>query len=415
MVVTTVIRSTPTSTGVVKGSSKGFFENTGAVAGTFSVVGLVGLGILIFIITTVIRRRRAEKFDEDVALAAAEAAATAHNPDFDDYGYSSSGHNVAGYGYADTYAQEPAKFPPTREAYGMSEVGVTAYADTDNYTVGTGGGPGAAGIGAGVLYRSKSGKNQPDPYHAYAAHNDPTAPQNPANLRHRSTTQGQWEDPSLVGGGYDLARGISQSRPAAGVSRQKSVQSNPATSLSSHYSTDPLTHDPYTQPPPIPESYLDRYRAGTDPENYDAQARPLSMASTADPYGGVVPGKPSAQQPGSADDLLNPFDGQPETDRRLSDGSHYSEGSQPHFANEEPRMSLRDDEDYGAGRRVLKVCLSMCQTFPSIQPHIFSCSGGQRINWHRYDCVDTSAPVHPTLTVHLVHHCRYHCCFFYVY
>ena len=379
MVVTTVVRSTPTSTGVVKGNSKGFFDNTGAVAGTFSVVGLVGLGILIFIITTVIRRRRAEKFDEDVALAAAEAAATAHNPDFDDYGYSSSSHNAGGYGYADTYHQDPVTFPPARETYGMSEVGATTYANTDNYTVGTGGGPGAAGIGAGVLYRSKSGKNQPDPYHAYAVHNDPTAPQNPANLRHRTPAQGQWEDPSLVGGGYDVARSISKSRTAAGVSRQKSVQStNPDPSLSSHYSTEPLTHDPYSQPPPIPESYLDRYRAGVDSENHETQARPLSLASTADPYGGVVPGKPLVQQtpfpqqPGNPDDLLNPFDGRLESDRRLSDASHYSDGSQPDFGNDESRMSLRDDEDYGAGRRVLKVGLSTCRAIPLTQAHFFS-------------------------------------------
>ena len=375
MVVTTVVRTTPSSTGVVKGSSKGFFDNTGAVAGTFSVVGLIGLGILIFIITTVIRRRRAEKFDEDVALAAAEAAATAHNPDFDDYGYSSSNHGVTGYGYADTYHQDPVTFPPTREAYNMSEVGGTGYADT---TAGTGGGPGAAGIGAGVLYRSKSGKNQPDPYHAYAVHNDPAVPQNPANMRHRNPGQGQWEDPSLVGGGYDVARRISQPLPAGGVARQKSVQStNPAPSQSSHYSTDPLTHDPYSQPPPIPESYLDRYRAGTDPENHEAQERPLSTASTADAYGGVIPGKPliqqpsAPQQPGNSDDLLNPFDGQPGNDRRLSDASRYSDGSQPDFGNDEPRMSLRDDEDYGAGRRVLKVGLSTCQIIFSIQAHLF--------------------------------------------
>ena len=359
--------------------SKGFFDNTGAVAGTFSVVGLVGLGILIFVITTVIRRRRAEKFDEDVALAAAEAAATAHNPDFDDYGYSSSGHGVGSYGYADTYHQDPVKFPPTREAYGMSDIGASAYADTDNYTVGTSGGPGAAGIGAGVLYRSKSGKNQPDPYHAYAAHHDPTLPQQQANLRYRNPAMGQREEPSLVGGGYDLARKISQPLSDGGVGRKKSIQStNQDPSLSSHYSTDPLTQGPYAEPPSMPsmpESYLDHYRAGIDPESRQIQTRPLSMASATDAYGGVIPGNsfaqqpPVPQQPGNTDEFLNPFENRTGSDRRLSDSSHYSDGSHPGFANDDARMSFRDDEDYGAGRRVLKVCPSMCQTICSIQAY----------------------------------------------
>jgi len=123
-----------------------------------------------------------------------------------------------------------------------------------------------------------------------------------------------------------------------------------------------LTYDPYAQPPPIPETYLDRYRAGADPETHEIQARPISTASATDAYGGVAPGNllarlpsPPQHQPVHTDDLLNPFDSRPEVDRRHSDASHYSDGFQPDFGNDEPRMSLRDDEDYGAGRRVLKV------------------------------------------------------------
>lgn len=357
-------------------ATKGFFGNTGAVAGTFSVVGLVGLGILIFVVTSVIRRRRADKFDKDVALAAAEAAATAHNPDFDDdYGYGSSGHGAGSYGYADTYNQEPVGFPPTREAYGMSDIGGTAYADVNNYNVGAGvgagGGSGAAGIGAGVLYRSKSGKNQPDPYHAYAVHHDPTAQQPQVNSRYKNPVQGQWEDPGLVGGGYDIARNVSQPQPYldGAVVRNKSLQSNnPDPSLSSHYSTDPLTHNPYAQPPPMPESYLDRYRTGADPENHQDQRRPPSMASTADIYGGVTPAIPSTRQPvaphrpRNVDNLPNPFESQTSGDRRISGSSEYSEG--PHFEHADSRMSLRDDEDYGAGRRVLKVGFLIRQIIP---------------------------------------------------
>jgi hypothetical protein len=337
-------------------SSKGFFQNTGAVAGTFTVVGLAGIAILIFIITAVIRRRRAEKFDKDAALAAAEAAATAHNPNFDDdYGFDSGRHGVGAYGYADNY-QPPVQFPPMREAYGMSNVGATTYSDTDKYSVGTGGGPGAAGIGAGALYRSKSGKDQPDPFGAYVAHQDPPMSQQQANLRYRNPGQDRWEDPNLLGGGYDSTR--NQPHPeSAGVVRSKSIQSsNPAQSLSSHYSTDPLTQDPHVQPPPVPESYLDHYRTGFDPEKHQPQTRPLSTVSMTDAYGGVTTGKqpPVMEKSGNAGDFSNPFEAQMSGDRN-SGSSDYSEVNPPVFTHDDPRMSLRDDEDYGAGRRVLKV------------------------------------------------------------
>ncbi|KII94624.1 hypothetical protein PLICRDRAFT_169361 [Plicaturopsis crispa FD-325 SS-3] len=47
-------------------SPSGFFENKGAVAGTFTVVGLVGAGIVIFIAVTILRRRqRIRRQDED--------------------------------------------------------------------------------------------------------------------------------------------------------------------------------------------------------------------------------------------------------------------------------------------------------------------------------------------------------------
>jgi hypothetical protein len=312
---------------------------------------------LIFLVTAVIRRRRAERFDQDVALAAAEAAATAHNPDFDDYGYSSNGHGVGTYGYTDTYHQEPVTYAPTREAYGMSDVGGVAYADPDNYSVGTAGGPGAAGIGAGALFRSKSGKDQLDPFNAYVAPQDPAMQQNQASMRQRAPTQGRRDDPSRGGGGYDAARNVP--RPDNGVIRNKSIQSNNREpSPSSHYSTDPLTLDPHAQPPPLPESYLDHYRVDFDPGNHQPQARPLSTASAADAYGGIAPAKPLAQRPpapenpGNAGDFPNPF---ASGDRPVSGVSDYSEGIHPGFGHDDPRMSLRDDEDYGAGRRVLKV------------------------------------------------------------
>ena len=399
-------------------TSKGFFENTGAVAGTFTVVGLVGLAILIFIVTAVIRRRRADKFDKDAALAAAEAAATAHNPDFDDdYGFGSARPGAGRYGYTETY-QAPVQLPPMREAYGMSNVGANTYADPDNYSLGTGGGPGAAGIGAGTLYRSKSGKDQSDPYNAYATHQDPVMPQQQANLRFRTPGQDLWEDPSFVGGGYDFPR--NQPPPdSPGVVRSKSIQSsNPAQSLSSHYSTDPLTQDLHAQPPPVPESYLAHYRTGFDPEKHQPQTRPLSTASMTNAYGGVTAGRqpPATKKSGNPEEFLNPFEAQLSGDRN-SASSDYSEGNLPAFAHDDSRMSLRDDEDYGAGRRVLKVCLLMSRNNSSIQPQLtffflLRLQTSKHISpYIMQDYVDLCYHSH-LLTVDRFHHCRCRCCSF---
>ena len=61
------------STTPVFGNS--FFDNKGAVAGVFSVVGLIVLALLFALFFTILRRRRAKKFDREIEAAAREAAA----------------------------------------------------------------------------------------------------------------------------------------------------------------------------------------------------------------------------------------------------------------------------------------------------------------------------------------------------
>ncbi|KAG6901613.1 hypothetical protein C0995_009953 [Termitomyces sp. Mi166 len=73
----------PASGSAAPSTNKGFFDNKGAVAGVFTVVGLAVLALLILLVATIIRRRRAKQFDREVAAAAAEAAA-ASAPDFED-------------------------------------------------------------------------------------------------------------------------------------------------------------------------------------------------------------------------------------------------------------------------------------------------------------------------------------------
>ncbi|KAG5644447.1 hypothetical protein DXG03_008346 [Asterophora parasitica] len=118
---------------------KGFFDNTGAVAGVFSVVGLVVVALVIALITNVVRRRRAKRFDREIAEAAAEAAAAPApiflDDDDDRRGYVGGGYDADG-GYAEygargpysdvsshgTYAQPPMSHG--HESYGMREMGM---------------------------------------------------------------------------------------------------------------------------------------------------------------------------------------------------------------------------------------------------------------------------------------------------
>jgi hypothetical protein len=50
-----------------------FFQNKGAVVGTFTAAGIVAVVLAVVFVTTCIRRRRAKRFDDDVAAAAAAA------------------------------------------------------------------------------------------------------------------------------------------------------------------------------------------------------------------------------------------------------------------------------------------------------------------------------------------------------
>lgn len=83
--MTQVIKGTPSldaGSGSRHGSSD-FFDNTGAVAGVFVVVGLVVTAFLATFTWFMLRRRRRQRLDRDVSAAAAAAAAAQH-PRFED-------------------------------------------------------------------------------------------------------------------------------------------------------------------------------------------------------------------------------------------------------------------------------------------------------------------------------------------
>lgn len=112
--------------GVGSGRSNSFFNNTGAVAGTFTAVGVVALALLALIITIIIRRRRARKWDDEVAAAAAEAANSRlpvflDDPD-DGYGGNNNDHEYGGVA--------PSPYPANQASYAPSN----GYNNVGNYS-----------------------------------------------------------------------------------------------------------------------------------------------------------------------------------------------------------------------------------------------------------------------------------------
>ncbi|KAG7453292.1 uncharacterized protein BT62DRAFT_999347 [Guyanagaster necrorhizus] len=162
--VTTVIPIT-SSTGAATGSSAaaaaassssssssgGFWNNKGAVAGVFTVVGLIGVALLVVLVTTTIRRRRARQFDQELAEAAAAAPGPVPVYLDDDDDFPTRNKMVGGGGgFSDasshgTYAQNPM----STESYGMSEIpAATDYGQAGigvSRTRSMGGLPGAGG------------------------------------------------------------------------------------------------------------------------------------------------------------------------------------------------------------------------------------------------------------------------------
>lgn len=112
------------------GNSTSFFSNTGAVAGTFVVVGLVAAGIAIGLAFFFLRRKKQRRLDEDVRVAAGGAGdggagvnRFAGDDDDDENpfeGPGSEGHHSNGY------------HPPTMSSYGTVPLTAAAAAYAAN-------------------------------------------------------------------------------------------------------------------------------------------------------------------------------------------------------------------------------------------------------------------------------------------
>lgn len=167
-VSTTVVSESTSSTSSAvavtnTAATNGFFSNKAAVAGVFTIVGLIGVAILVFILVNAIRRHRAKQFDDELYEATRAAAATTTNTnpnllDDDDDGESKTrlDHNGfgpaygggVGNGYGGTYSSDGshgAYGGPPMEAFGMRDMvphSVPVGEIYDPYAAG-----GAAGIG----------------------------------------------------------------------------------------------------------------------------------------------------------------------------------------------------------------------------------------------------------------------------
>lgn len=337
-------------------TSKGFFHNKGAVAGVFTVVGIIALAIGIALVTNAVRRRRAKKFDREIDAAAEEARKAAANPDFfdgDDYnaaGYEDFNSNLARSrsvytdGTHGTYSQQPLR---PAESYGMSELHTT-----DPYSaVGVGAGAGAAamaatagnaGVGAAGLNRSRSSTA---PYNAFAgpgAYPRPTqnttedpfygSPQMPATYTSaysppQNNQASLFEATGLSGAGATAAAtGVNLARGPS--THQRSTSRSGSTSLD--HAADPYAQTQYYPPQPP------RAQSSSPPH--------MPYPGDADPYAGYAAHSPTGDQ--------FAVSSSPEHE------SDDEEAPYRHFDDEHDlRASMGDEEDYGygGGRRVLKV------------------------------------------------------------
>jgi hypothetical protein len=303
-------------------------------------VGLIVLVVFIALVTNAVRRRRAQKFDRDVAEAAAEAAASSRSP-FDDY---TSGGN-GGYPYSDTthgtFGQAPMGL--SNDTYGMSEM-----SQSDPYAAGAASlvagatmgrarsrqdsesrAPGIAGVGAGNLAREPSRKT---PYHAFAGPGP--QPHETPSMRYRRGAE-MLEAAGLAGagnGGAYINRRPSQfTQQTHGSMRSQGLQSN----------------DNYSQP--LQPGY---------------QSPPHNDTQYADAYTGInnTPYPQRLPSPGPAFPIAHDASPSPpsHSQNHLIEGDGFHDGAAPvplQELHEDERMSYADDEDYGQHSRVLRVCV----------------------------------------------------------
>ncbi|KAJ6479980.1 hypothetical protein C8R47DRAFT_1218903 [Mycena vitilis] len=122
-----------------------FLQNKGAVAAVFTIVGLVAAGLIFALVTSAIRRRKAKRFDREIAEEAKRAPAPVFVDDDDDYngGYSTAAYGAGAGGYtdygaaghspADAYAKSAAGHGPSSDGYPASNAVHSGEGTPSNY------------------------------------------------------------------------------------------------------------------------------------------------------------------------------------------------------------------------------------------------------------------------------------------
>ncbi|KAJ7490810.1 hypothetical protein FB451DRAFT_626046 [Mycena latifolia] len=147
-----VTQSAPTAStsAAVRSSSNGFLQNKAAMGAVFAIVGLVAAGLLFALVTNAIRRRRAKRFDREIAEEAERAPAPVFVDDDEDY--------------RGDYHSDPYAGPGAYADHGDHYSGPTAYSDpthtdggyptSDALSSGLHSNPGGGGTPSNYMYPS---------------------------------------------------------------------------------------------------------------------------------------------------------------------------------------------------------------------------------------------------------------------
>jgi hypothetical protein len=329
-----------------------FFQNKGAVAGVFSVLGLAVVIICIALITNAIRRRRALQFDRDVAAAA--ALATSRPPVIDDDDYNDGYGFQGGAGGVNPYSYENRgghNFSAKQPDYSMAEI----MRPPSSLTAGQG--AGAAGIGT-VLSRNRSQRQMfNDGYSRNAA-------PYPAMY---DVSNGSFPRSGNGFGSSDPSDGIMRTQtnttdalPRTSESSQDLLGNYPPQEGYNNGLHSP-TQENFTAPRFTSETHKGAFPA------LSADATGEGMSSD-DAYGGYVESSDTRQSRHLSEvgELPNPYSAPPPRPSRARNPTPArqptfsgigSPSFQPQILNQadEARASILDQEDYMSQRGTLKV------------------------------------------------------------
>lgn len=233
------------SSGGSNGSTSAFFNNKGAVAGVFVVVGLAVFGILAALGLLCFRRRRRQRLDREVT-AAAIAASGGHTgrsvlDEQDDMDHpSSSAHHTAG-SYPSTVNSPMQQYNSYGATYGQAggydpyaaQQQPLGHASSSSYDYGYNGSSGSGlGLPAGAA-GAAAGAGAVGGYHAVTSNNE-----DPYYFDPRDVSKYEDETPGVGAGGQEYYQGGYSDDPYGGYSDGQGYEGSTGTPGSER--TNPL-------------------------------------------------------------------------------------------------------------------------------------------------------------------------------